>query len=490
MITEQSMMGATGLALTIFNNTALFGPPLATSTVATPLATFSGLSPFSATLVGTLSVERGFRYNFTCHFGDAVLGYAHIDGHLVCQTGINGPRPPTPPSVRSSRYDTPLPVLTSTEWPVRFSLVHNGTGSADAVVFGMDIAREADAESAAQGTAPQGDVPQSGMPPAWLHDALSPTLPAVEVQRDEMQSRLASGWGLWYDMSFTKLVRLPEGSTISLVLCEPSQGDGGADDMPNATVASCATETRTDWAPAGAPDVTLRPGAHAYDRSYAQLYVATPSCNVSIEVGGGDRLLVHATVVSGCAAAELVLVGGSAWHRMHEIAVSTPSSLALRPTGTGLRTSDIFATAATQSALVLPASVASQPHLALRLGGAGGRVGVASEGALAVGDIDARLQAAWSIEQGRYARYGDHAEAKMAVQAGVMWNVVYNPLERVIAPVIRGNPWTWDEGSLDDDWPYVLFDWDTHFAAYMLSLDARELGYSVLIQVLTETQGP
>ena len=29
---------------------------------------------------------------------------------------------------------------------------------------------------------------------------------------------------------------------------------------------------------------------------------------------------------------------------------------------------------------------------------------------------------------------------------------------------------------------YVLFDWDTHFAAYMLSLDARELGYSVLIQ--------
>ena len=107
MITEQSMMGATGLALTIFNNTALFGPPLATSTVATPLATFSGLSPFSATLVGTLSVERGFRYNFTCHFGDAVLGYAHIDGHLVCQTGINGPRPPTPPSVRSSRYDTP-----------------------------------------------------------------------------------------------------------------------------------------------------------------------------------------------------------------------------------------------------------------------------------------------------------------------------------------------------------------------------------------------
>eukprot|EP00966_Prymnesium_polylepis_P252879 5845805-Prymnesium_polylepis.1 len=38
--------------------------------------------------------------------------------------------------------------------------------------------------------------------------------------------------------------------------------------------------------------------------------------------------------------------------------------------------------------------------------------------------------------------------------------------------------------TVNDDWPYVLFDWDTHFAAYMLSLDARALGYSTLIQVV------
>lgn len=65
-----------------------------------------------------------------------------------------------------------------------------------------------------------------------------------------------------------------------------------------------------------------------------------------------------------------------------------------------------------------------------------------------------------------------------------MWNVVFNPLESVIAPVIRGNPWGWDEAPENDDWPYVLFDWDTHFAAFMLALDAKELGYSTLIQVV------
>ena len=29
-----------------------------------------------------------------------------------------------------------------------------------------------------------------------------------------------------------------------------------------------------------------------------------------------------------------------------------------------------------------------------------------------------------------------------------------------------------------------MFDWDNHFGSYMLSLDAKELGYSALIQVI------
>ena len=45
-------------------------------------------------------------------------------------------------------------------------------------------------------------------------------------------------------------------------------------------------------------------------------------------------------------------------------------------------------------------------------------------------------------------------------QAAVMWNVVYNPIERVIAPVIRGNPWGWDPATTGDDWPCVPSDWN------------------------------
>lgn len=37
---------------------------------------------------------------------------------------------------------------------------------------------------------------------------------------------------------------------------------------------------------------------------------------------------------------------------------------------------------------------------------------------------------------------------------------------------------------MNDDWPFVIFDWDNCFGAFMLSLDAKEHGYSALIQVV------
>ena len=122
-------------------------------------------------------------------------------------------------------------------------------------------------------------------------------------------------------MSYTRLVRLPEGSTLALMLCD--SGASGAD------APRCLEEARADWGPAGQGDVAIRLGAHAYDdrvtrlpvkkkhacaflgahahdrvgvpckkerqgivlslgahaydRSYLQLYLATATCNVSIE---------------------------------------------------------------------------------------------------------------------------------------------------------------------------------------------------------------
>ena len=34
--------------------------------------------------------------------------------------------------------------------------------------------------------------------------------------------------------------------------------------------------------------------------------------------------------------------------------------------------------------------------------------------------------------------------------------------------LVRGNPWNLDRGVVNDDWPYVVFDWDNHFGAYVM----------------------
>ena len=103
-----------GLTLTIYKDTAGAGSPFSTSVLTN--SSVSSLSPpspslpFSASMSGTinlLSVNRGSELTFHCSFGGAVLGYLHIDDHLVCTTGVNS----RPGEVLSSSLDQPLTVL-------------------------------------------------------------------------------------------------------------------------------------------------------------------------------------------------------------------------------------------------------------------------------------------------------------------------------------------------------------------------------------------
>ena len=115
-------------------------------------------------------------------------------------------------------------------------------------------------------------------------------LPPNEQRRRAMQLSLLQGWGMFYDMSYTDHVLLPQGARITLALCEVlGHGEG-----------RCLTEARIDWPDKSGLQATVRPGLHAYDRSYAQLHVAAGGCNVSVTSGGGEKLLlVVGRVVDG-----------------------------------------------------------------------------------------------------------------------------------------------------------------------------------------------
>jgi hypothetical protein len=76
----------------------------------------------------------------------------------------------------------------------------------------------------------------------------------------------------------------------------------------------------------------------------------------------------------------------------------------------------------------------------------------------------------------RLATWGASAELFTAMQTILAWNLVYDPEnDRAISPVSR--LWNVNWGG------YVLFDWDTYFAAFMYSLYDEDLAYANAVEV-------
>ena len=104
-----------GLTLSIYENTAAAGSPASTSIIASPstsIAQPTNTSRFSATITGEIVLAPsnptgGTTLTFDCDFGDAVVGYLHVDDHIVCTTGVNS----KPGQVLASTLDQPLMVL-------------------------------------------------------------------------------------------------------------------------------------------------------------------------------------------------------------------------------------------------------------------------------------------------------------------------------------------------------------------------------------------
>jgi len=101
----------------------------------------------------------------------------------------------------------------------------------------------------------------------------------------------------------------------------------------------------------------------------------------------------------------------------------------------------------------------------------------------ATGDaVSQRVVAYHAAEEATLTPYGEWAEVKDAMQTSLMWSMIYDPKEGLVAPVTRN--WRFAGDSPDGDENYVLFCWDGSFASYMLSLDAPDLAISNLVQIV------
>jgi neutral trehalase len=74
-------------------------------------------------------------------------------------------------------------------------------------------------------------------------------------------------------------------------------------------------------------------------------------------------------------------------------------------------------------------------------------------------------------------KYDDLAEQFLAIQAGIAWNIIYDPKNDRVIPTI-GRQWNAEYGG------YCLFGWDNFFLSYMQLLDSPEVAVASFVEHL------
>lgn len=279
---------------------------------------------------------------------------------------------------------------------------------------------------------------------------------------EELKRQLARGWNTWNTRSVLSHVLLPSGFALNL----------GLKDGASRHYLKEALIGRQ-----GEQDEQIKPGPRTYDGAYTELTVTWQ----------GIETLVQSAVLNEDL---VILVTPCSTHRRAPLLVVEPGILWNRP-GYVRRDGETLlghwiddesgqeqhiAVYATSASVVEPYIASQTPYLALTLDRP---VGVSTGTRRTVDEISRLLHDHRAAQQAYVAEFGDLAEAYAAIQTCMAWDTIYEPEhDRVVSPVSR--IWNVNWGG------FVLFDWDTYFAAYMAAIDNKELAYANAIEITRE----
>ncbi len=284
----------------------------------------------------------------------------------------------------------------------------------------------------------------------------------------ELKRTLARGWNTWNTRSVLSHVLLPEGIAVNLGIKEYRDRSYLKESLIGRR---------------GEKAEVVIPAVRSYDGRYTDVTVRWKDITIRVESAteGGDLLLLVSTLASQeYKPATLVAEGGVLWNREGyvyerggELQWETPDTKQTLRLAAGQNHAPVHD----------PYIPAQGGYLAYTL--------VAGEPiALSTGGVDRTRAGIEAVmrdrerEQEQYAadRFGDLAETYRAMQTCLAWNTVYDPLkDRVVSPVSR--IWNCVWGG------YVLFCWDTYFAAAMAAIDNRDLAYANAIEITREITG-
>ena len=282
----------------------------------------------------------------------------------------------------------------------------------------------------------------------------------------ELTNRLARGWNTWNTRSVLSHVLLPQGFALNLCLKQVSA---------QAYLKEALIGRR------GAEAEIALPGPHAYDGSYTSVQVLWKGLDVLVQSAtAGDDLVVWVTPAPHPDLhALLVVEAGMLWNRPGQVALEA-SVLETSVLEDGVlvgRSGDQVVRAFVNRAPVRDPYIPAQgPYLALPLDG---EIGISTGKPRSLEEIKQIIAQKKTAHAAAAHAYGDLAEVYDAIQTCLAWDTVYDPAgERVISPVSR--IWNVNWGG------FVLFDWDTYFAAYMAGLDNKDLAYANAIAITRE----
>jgi putative isomerase len=266
-----------------------------------------------------------------------------------------------------------------------------------------------------------------------------------------LKTQIARGWNTWDTRSVLTHVLLPEGFALDLKLKDNQSGE----------ILEDALIGRGTYG----YEEHVTPGPHAYDGSYTELELEWRDIHVRVQSATEhNELYLLITPISALQGDSLIIVPQMLWEREGDIGIDRNLISAPGP----LSTTKVYLNGDT--------GLTGPENLKVSLGQ---EIAITSGMPRSQEEVKAAItRAKASLEKGK-TEFSKAAEIYEAMQTVLAWDIIYEPThDRVIAPVSR----RWNVGW--EGW--ILFDWDTYFAAYMFSLDNREHAYANAIAITKE----
>ncbi|KAG7371466.1 hypothetical protein IV203_020036 [Nitzschia inconspicua] len=504
----------------------------------------------SGELEGSVTFHQDGWYTFNCSFHNTSTGWVWIDGHVVCgdnhpyQPSI-WDNPLKIQTIRKHTFPLRAHIMTNAtthcykndrqssrllEIPTleviwnREPLVFSTSSSSDGEVqkSSMGILRQ---QLQLPPDTPTPSLPRDGTQVQKqnnldLHQPIVPTdvtfhpqLPLPEQRREELQRRLKQGWGYWLRSNILSIVKLPEGLIVSFQFCIPKRNMSSSH--------SNNTEHCLELAVPDLKDV-VRVDLHAYDRSYSSYNISFDGKSIQMEcsvTGSQQQELQYLISVSERQQQPkqqqtnrhdydvwtLKVVPRYAWFRPGDyrrissgVSFTTPGlgvvnftivedTEEIRATSTSPRHARWLRHPVITSDDVILTIQLSEEMMSPKLGFIAGFNDPARM-PKSIQELQVHMRTQRRLEETRVrTKFQGKALVAEAIQAAVMWTLIYNPIENgPFMPVSRSSSWDFGGNvkTANSDWTYVIFDWDNFFASLLAGLDNRDIAYSNLFQVV------